>query len=116
MGSAAEKLARAGLSMVTAVDAAINQATTRRMNWLFTPERPLSRVGSTDRRNTFCELLSWGLKEQGLSRPFIEPPGDRAEPGLAILGQIGATRKILAQHLLVFSLDPRCQGQRGSQK
>jgi hypothetical protein len=24
-------------------------------------------VGSTDRRNTFCELLSWGLKEQGLS-------------------------------------------------
>jgi hypothetical protein len=22
-------------------------------------------AGSTDRRNTFCELLSWGLKEQG---------------------------------------------------
>jgi DNA invertase Pin-like site-specific DNA recombinase len=40
-------------------------------------------AGSTDRRNTFCELLSWGLKEQGLSWPFIEPPGDRAELGLA---------------------------------
>jgi hypothetical protein len=26
-------------------------------------------AGSTDRRNTFCELLSWGLIEQGLSRP-----------------------------------------------
>jgi hypothetical protein len=30
-------------------------------------------AGSTDRRNTFCELLSRGLKEQGLSWPFIEP-------------------------------------------
>jgi len=45
---------------------------------------PVSPAGSTDRRNTFCVLLSWGLKEQGLSRPFIEPPGDRAELGLAI--------------------------------
>jgi hypothetical protein len=41
-------------------------------------------AGSTDRRNTFCELLSWGLKEQGLSWSFIEPPGDRAELGLAM--------------------------------
>src|SRR6516164_2653318 len=54
-------------------------------------------AGSTDRRNTFCELLSWGLKEQGLSWPFIELPGNRAELGLAIQGQIDATRKILAQ-------------------
>ena len=46
--------------------------------------RVLSLAGSTDRRNTFCELLSWGLKEQGLSWPFIEPPGDRAELGLAM--------------------------------
>src|SRR6202035_4202770 len=28
----------------------------------------LSGAGSTDRCNTFCELLSWGLIEQGLSR------------------------------------------------
>jgi hypothetical protein len=42
-----------------------------------------SAAGSTDRRNTFCELLSWGLIEQGLSRPFIELPCDRAELGLA---------------------------------
>jgi hypothetical protein len=41
-------------------------------------------VGSTDRRNTFCELLSWSLIEQGFSRPFIELPRDRAELGLAI--------------------------------
>jgi hypothetical protein len=54
-------------------------------------------AGSTDRRNTFCELLSWGLIEQGFSRPFIELPCDRAELGLAIQGQIDATRKILAQ-------------------
>src|SRR5580698_4058868 len=60
-------------------------------------ERPLCGVGSTDRRNTFCELLSWGLIEQGLSRPFIELPCDRAELGLAMQGQIGAPRKILAQ-------------------
>src|SRR5216683_721727 len=33
--------------------------------------RPLCAVGSTDRCNTFCELLSWGLIEQGLSRPFV---------------------------------------------
>jgi hypothetical protein len=62
-----------------------------------TEERPLVAAGSTDRRNTFCELLSWGLIEQGLSRPFIELPCDRAELGLAVQGQIGATRKILAQ-------------------
>ena len=60
-------------------------------------ERPLCAAGSTDRRNTFCELLSWGLIEQGLPRPFIELPCDRAELGLAMQGQIGATRKILAQ-------------------
>jgi len=60
-------------------------------------ERPLLAAGSTDRRNTFCELLSWGLIEQGLSRPFIELPCDCAELGLAMQGQIGATRKILAQ-------------------
>jgi len=60
-------------------------------------EWPLCAAGSTDRRNTFCELLSWGLIEQGLSRPFIELPCDRAELGLAMQGQIGATRKILAQ-------------------
>jgi hypothetical protein len=59
--------------------------------------RPLSEVGSTDRRNTFCKLLSWGLIEQGLSGPFVELPCDRAELGLAVQGQIGATRKILAQ-------------------
>src|SRR4029077_576930 len=74
-------------------------------NWLatgtgrrgFSAGRPLWVAGSTDRRNTFCELLSWGLKEQGLSRPFIELPCDRAELGLAIQRQIDATRKILAQ-------------------
>jgi hypothetical protein len=49
-----------------------------------TGHRPLLAAGSTDRRNTFCELLSWGLKEQGLSWPFTEPPGDRAELGLAV--------------------------------
>ena len=62
-------------------------------NWL----RPLWVAGSTDRRNTFCKLLSWGLIEQGLSWPFIELPCDCAELGLAMQGQIGATRKILAQ-------------------
>src|ERR1700730_6695675 len=37
-------------------------------------ERPLLAAGSTDRCNTFGELLSWGLIEQGLSRPFIKLP------------------------------------------
>src|SRR5260370_40034267 len=37
-------------------------------------EGPLLAAGSTDRCNTFCELLSWGLIEQGLSRSFIELP------------------------------------------
>src|ERR1700733_6558474 len=59
--------------------------------------RPITPAGSTDRRNTFGELLSWGLIEQGLSRPFIELPCDRVELGLAVQGQIGAPRKILAQ-------------------
>jgi hypothetical protein len=67
------------------------------MRVLAAMEWPLLAAGSTDRRNTFCELLSWGLIEQGLSRPFIELPCDRAELGLAMQGQIGATRKILAQ-------------------
>jgi hypothetical protein len=61
------------------------------MEWL------LLAAGSTDRCNTFCELLSWGLVEQGLSRPFVELPRDGTELGLAMQGQIGATRKILAQ-------------------
>ncbi len=54
-------------------------------------------ASSTDRCNTFCELLSRRLIEQGLSRPFIELPCDGAELGLAVQGQIGAPRKILAQ-------------------
>ena len=60
-------------------------------------ERPVLAASSTDRCNTFCELLSRCLIEQGLSRPFIELPCDSTELGLAVQGQIGATRKILAQ-------------------
>jgi hypothetical protein len=41
-------------------------------------------AGSTDRCNTFCELLSWGLIEQGLSGSFVELPCYRAELGLAM--------------------------------
>lgn len=59
--------------------------------------RPLSAASSTDRCNTFCELLSRRLTEQGLSRPFVELPRDGTELGLAVQGQIGAPRKILAQ-------------------
>src|ERR1035441_7558147 len=67
-------------------------------------ERPLRAAGSTDRCNTFCELLSWGLVEQGLSRPFIELPRDGTELGLAMQGQIGATRKIGAAICWCFRL------------
>ena len=49
-------------------------------------ERPPWVAGSTDRCNTFCELLSRRLIEQGLSRPF-ELPCDSAELGLAVQGQ-----------------------------
>lgn len=59
--------------------------------------QPVWVAGSTDGCNTFRELLSWGLIEQGLSRPFVELPCDGAKPGLAMQGQIGASRKILAQ-------------------
>src|ERR1700720_3443183 len=54
-------------------------------------------AGSTDRCNTFGELLSWGLIEQGLSRPFIKLPCYCAQLGLAMPGEIRAARKILAQ-------------------
>jgi hypothetical protein len=54
-------------------------------------------VSSTDRCNTFCEFLSRRLIEQGLSRPFVEFSCDSTELGLAVQGQIGAARKILAQ-------------------
>src|SRR5665647_1637173 len=54
-------------------------------------------AGSTGRCNTFRKLVCWGLIEQGLSGPFIEPPCYSAEFGLAVQRQIGATRKILAQ-------------------
>jgi hypothetical protein len=47
-----------------------------------TPACPGCAAGSTDRRNTFCELLSWGLIEQGLSRPSAAPP-DSPDPALA---------------------------------
>src|ERR1700704_3084195 len=59
--------------------------------------RPKSAASSTDRCNTFCEFLSRRLIEQGLSRPFIELPCDGTKLGLTVQGQIGATRKILAQ-------------------
>src|SRR6267154_2496139 len=65
-------------------------------------QRPLLAVSSTDRCNTFCELLSRRLIEQGLSRPFIELPCDSTELGLTVQGQIGATRKILAQQSVGF--------------
>jgi hypothetical protein len=55
-----------------------------------TRQCPVWVAGSIDRRNTFCELLSGGLIEKGLSRPFIELPCDRAELALAMQGQIGA--------------------------
>src|SRR5436190_12677019 len=57
----------------------------------------LLAASSTDRCNTFCELLSRRLIEQGLSGPFIELPCDGTELGLAVQGQIGTPRKILAQ-------------------
>src|SRR3981189_3017804 len=79
-------------------------------------ERPLFPASSTDRCNTFCELLSRCLIEQGLSRPFIELPCDSTELGLAVQGQLGHTRKILAQQSVGVFVDPRCQGDRGSQK
>src|SRR5260370_14796600 len=60
-------------------------------------ERPLLAAGSTGRCNTFRELVCWGLIEQGLSGPFIELPCYRAEFGLAMEGQIGAARQVLAQ-------------------
>jgi len=60
-------------------------------------EDPVMAAGSTDRCNTFRELVCWGLIKQGLSGPFIELPCYLAEFGLAMKGQIGATRKILAQ-------------------
>jgi hypothetical protein len=45
---------------------------------------PLCGAGSTGQRNTFRELVCWGLIEQGLSGPFIELPCYRAEFGLAM--------------------------------
>jgi len=60
-------------------------------------ERPLCAASSTDRCNTFCELLSRRLIEQGLSRPFIELACDSTELSLTVQGQVGTTRKILAQ-------------------
>src|ERR1700730_9225221 len=60
-------------------------------------EGPVLAAGSTDRCNTFGELLSWGLIEQGLSRPFIKLPSYCAQLGLAMPGEIRAARKILAQ-------------------
>jgi hypothetical protein len=73
------------------------QSKAKAHNLLRMTERPLLAASSTDRCNTFCELLSRRLIEQGLSRPFIELRCYRAELGLAMQGQIGATRKILAQ-------------------
>jgi hypothetical protein len=64
------------------------------------PDVPFGHVylaSSTDRCNTFGELLSSGLIEQGFSRPLIEPSRDGTELGLAMQGQIGAPREILAE-------------------
>ena len=60
-----------------------------KLTWV---ERPLLAVSSTDRCNTFSELLSRRLIEQGLSGPFIELPCDGTELGLAVQGQISAAR------------------------
>jgi hypothetical protein len=46
--------------------------------------RPLLAAGSTGQRNTFRELVCWGLIEQGLSGSFVELPCYRAEFGLAM--------------------------------
>src|ERR1700740_2062853 len=68
---------------------------------------PLCPAGLTDRRNTFGELLSWGLIEQGLSRPFIKLPCYCAQLGLAIPGEIRARGRSWGSNLLVFSFEPR---------
>ena len=73
-------------------------------------------AGSTDRRNTLGEPLGWGLIEQGLSGPFVELTGDGAELGLALQGQVGSVGKILAQQPVGVLVEPRCQGDLGSQK
>jgi hypothetical protein len=56
-----------------------------------------SPESSTDRRNTLGEGLRWGSIEQGLSWPFVELPGDGAELGLAVQGQIGSVGQVLSQ-------------------
>src|SRR5260370_11962413 len=74
------------------------------------PQCLVSAASSTDRCNTFCELLSRRLIEQGLSRPFIELPCDGTELGLAVQGQIGATRKILTQQSVGVFVRPALPG------
>jgi len=56
-----------------------------------------SAVGSKDRRNAFCEDLSWRLVHQDFSWPLVKRPGDGAEPGLAEGREVAAVREVLAQ-------------------
>jgi hypothetical protein len=59
-------------------------------------EQLLSTVGSIDRRNTLCKSFGWRLIKQGLSWTLVELPSDCTEFGLAVHGQVGAAREILA--------------------
>jgi hypothetical protein len=54
-------------------------------------------VSSTDRRNTLSKPLSRCLIKQGFSWSLIELSCNGAELGLAMQGEVAATRKILAQ-------------------
>jgi hypothetical protein len=73
-------------------------------------------AGSTDRCNTFCELLSWGRIEQGLSRSFFSCLAIALSLVWLCRDRSVPRGRYWRSNLLVFSFDPRCQGQRGSQK
>jgi hypothetical protein len=49
-----------------------------------------------------------------LSRAVVEFFGDGVQVRLGVQGEVGAAWQVLAEQA-VFSFDPRCQGERGSQ-
>jgi len=64
-------------------------------------ERQIMAAGSTDRRNTLCELLRWRLILQDLAWPLIQLARDGAQLCLGMNRQVSASRQVLSEKPVV---------------
>ncbi len=54
-------------------------------------------------------------KTEAFSGPCVDGPDDVVDVLLAVLGEIGLSREVASEDTVEFSMESRCQGEKGSQ-